>query len=434
MGLFTTLFGDGFKKHRDRGDRLRAEGELGLARAEYETALQAGAKRAEIAVEVAAVRKALGEVKGELAAHNRKKAGQLSQDGLLPEAIEALHFTLELLEDETQAQEVRAELVALMQQLREQESRQAVATTSAEGDEFSGETFRERLEIFLGGLEDDELADGYEEMSDPFLEAVLRLQDGKAEEACGVFETLLAEGEDRPLLHLELGRALLFLSKTERLGEAVGHLRRWVQGHPRDHQAITQLAEALRQAGEPDEATRLLEQVASEAPGESTALQHLAEHLLLLQRFEDAAEAAEEGLEYRPRSAELKQIMGLALHGLGRGGDAAKVLEAVLRERWRVNPETDEIEFDRPTATVLVRTYLADEKLGQAERALDLLQALLRGAPEAELPAIHLAEGQALLQLGRQEEARRKLETALAEAPADSEVAARARKLIEPAA
>ena len=280
--------------------------------------------------------------------------------------------------------------------------------------------------------EDEDVAAQYRQTSRPFLEAVLLLQEGKADEAAASFEQLLAREGATPLLQLELGRALLFRGGATDAAQAVEHLRTWVTQHPDDFGASTSLAEALRQAERPDEATELLFQIAERAPRASLALQHLAEHLVTLGNWAEAAEACEEGLRHRPRSAELKQLLGLSLHGLGRHAEAVKLLEAVLRERWRLNPETGEVEFDRATAAVLIRIYLAAQELNQAERAADLLGAMEREAPEAELPGIHLATAEALLRLGRTEEAKRRVTLARSLAADDPTIEQRAARLFAP--
>lgn len=431
MGLWSTLFGDSFLKHRERGDRYRSAGELGLAKAEYECALRRARGRTE--TELAEVRQALQETKRMLVEANEQRARELAELGCFEEAANALHFALELADEEEAAARLRAELASLDRRQKTHEKAQIDAETKGpEGDEFMGDTFEERFEIFLMGLEDPEVAEQYRARGEAFAQAVLLLQEGEATRAIAALQDLLAGGDDHPLVHLELGRALLFAGGTERSTAAVDHLRRWVDGHPTDYDASTTLAEALRQAGRADEATELLEQVADEAPPDSLALQHLAEHLVILGEWQAAAAACQEGLAHRPRATELKRLLGVALHGLGRSAEATKLMEAVLRERWRFDPETGELEFDRATAASLARIYLAADSLGQAERALDLLRALEQGAPEAERPGLELAMAEALLRLGQRDEARRQLETALALAGENAELGERIRKMLEP--
>jgi len=428
MGIFSALFGDPFPRLLQQAAQHLQQGELGLAKGELEAALRAGKKRPE--AELAPVRTQLAEVRAQLAEINWHKGQELAAAGLTEEAADLFHFALELLEEGEQARRVRQALAELDQQQRQAE--EIDEEVALEGDEFLGKTFEERLEIFLGGIEDEDVAAQYRQTSRPFLEAVLLLQDGKADEAAASFEQLLAREGATPLLQLELGRALLFRGGATDAAQAVEHLRTWVTQHPDDFGASTSLAEALRQAERPDEATELLFQIAERAPRASLALQHLAEHLVTLGNWAEAAEACEEGLRHRPRSAELKQLLGLSLHGLGRHAEAVKLLEAVLRERWRLNPETGEVEFDRATAAVLIRIYLAARELNQAERAADLLGAMEREAPEAELPGIHLATAEALLLLGRTEEAKRRVTLARSLAADDPTIEQRAARLFAP--
>ena len=425
MGLWG-LFGGGFQKHRRRGDEYRARGELGFAKAEYEAALRAARGRGE--EEIAELKGALAEMRRELSRVQRSKGDTLREDGFFDEAQDAYHLALELCEGEGDREAVLAALRGLEKARREEASRQP--ELAPEGDEFLGESLEERFEIFLMGIEDPEVVQAYREQGPDFARILLKLQEGAADEAIPAFEALLAKGEDHPLLHLELGRALLFAGDEEASQRAADHLRVWVDTHTDDHEACTALGEALRQAGCAGDATALLRRVAAQAPPDSMAIQNLAEHHLLLEEFDDAAAAAQRGMVHRPRSLELKKLLGLALHGLGKEAEAAGLLEVVLRERWRYDPETGEVELDRGTAWALARIYLADRSLGEDERARNLLQTLEADAEEPERPLILASLGEVLIRLGELEEARRRLETALALLEDDVELRDRVRGLL----
>ncbi len=425
MGLFDALFGGGFRKHKERGDRYRAEGQLGLAKAEYEAALRASAKEPEAAVEE--LRRLCTATRRDLALERRAEADRLFEDGFLDEAEDAYHVALELLEEGPERDSVQAALRRLDD--AGEDADEGAEEMAAEGDEFLGETFEERFEILLMGLDDPAVAERYEALGRPFAEAVLLLHDGKASEAAAALQALLDGGLDDPLLRLELGRALLFAG-GEGLERAVGYLAAWVDAHPEDLDASAALADALRQQGKVEEAGEVLAAAARVAPPESTALQHLAEHHLGAEQWDAAARAAQKGLLHRPRAVELRRVLGLALHRQGQTREGVKLLEGVLQERWRYDGETGELEFDRGTAWALARIYVAEGNREQRERAEGLLRALEQSAEPEERPRILLSMAEAQLALGRPDEGRRRLETVLALLQADNSLHARAGELL----
>ncbi len=410
MGLWAKIFGSGFERHRKSGERYHASGDLGLARSEYEAALAAGgdapeSERASVQAELAKVRRALADRR--LAEGRRLAAG-----GFGDEAEDAYQLVLELAADASQQQAARDGLRALEEQRVQQ--RQENTELPPEGDEFMGSSPEERFEIFLMGLQDPAQADEYRELGAEFAEAVLLLHEGEAPAAVERLRALRDGGLEHPLADLELGRALLFEGDEGQAQEAATLLQGWARAHPADIQANTALADALRQAGRADEATEVLVELAERNPPDSPAMGHLAEHFHAVGDWEGLVDTAQEALRHVPRSLELKRLLGLGLHGMGKAAEAIGLLEDVLQARWRYDEETGELEFDRGTAWLVARIYLGTAKREQLERAHGLLRALEAGAPAAERPLTLAGQAEALLGLGRTDEARRLLEKARA--------------------
>lgn len=425
MGLWAKLFGSGFQRHRQRGQRYQLDGDLGLARSEYETAM--GAAEGAPEADVQEVREALAAVRLRLSEQRLDEGRELATGGFLDEAEDSYQLALELADQQPQQDAARAALRALEEERVRQ--REVEAELPPEGDEFMGSSPEERLEIFLLGLADPAQAEEYRSLGPEFASAVLQLHEGAAAAAIEGLEALRAAGVEHPLLDLELGRALLFAGDAEHAEQAAELLRPWARAHPADIQANAALADALRQAGQPDEAGAILVELAERNPPESAAMQHLAEHCYAVEDWEGLVETAREGLRHVPRSLELKRLLGLGLHAAGHSAEATGLLEQVLQARWRYDEETDELEFDRGTAWVVARIYVQTGGREQLERAHGLLRALDAHASAAERPLLLASQAEVLLRLGQPDAGRRLAEKARAlldpEAPADPALAQR---------
>ncbi len=426
MGFLSSLFGGGFDKRLQAATRYEEQGELGLAKAEYQAALAKAKGQPEDLV--ARAREGLARVRRGLGLQNLERGQRLAEDGFFDEAEDHLHLALELLEaedDRQQALDALADLERKAIQAPEEEEIQP------EGEEFMGTSQEERFEIFLMGLEDQSLVEEYRSLGPDMASAVLALAEGRPADAATLLEGLLDGGEDHPLVHLELGRAILFTEGRDP-EEAIGHLEAWVAEHPGDWQAGSSLAEALRRAGRVEEATGLLDRMAGEAHGDSLAVQHLAEHYLVLDEFEKAARTAADGLRDHPNDLGLKRLLGMALYKMGRSDQAVKLLEGVLEQTWRYDPDTEELEIDRETAFVLTRIYMAGESDTGLERANGLLRALEQGAQdERERIQLILDQGEIMLRLGARDDGVRLLGNALALASGHEDLAERARGLLD---
>jgi len=170
------------------------------------------------------------------------------------------------------------------------------------------------------------------------------------------------------------------------------------------------MAAAYRDLGEPDTALAELEQFAEEQPRQAfeiTAFQ--AEFLQALGRYEEALEAFDAALVYRPESPSLLLGRGTVLDSLGRSGAAIRE----LRRAARIAPD-DAAVLNALGYTLANRT----RRINEADPLVRLAFELAPGSP-----AIMDSMGWVRYRQGRLEEARSYLEEAYGLFP-DPEVAA----------
>lgn len=208
-----------------------------------------------------------------------------------------------------------------------------------------------------------------------------------------------------------------------------------VESNPADPQAHHALAVALRDAGRMEEAVEHFEKVAELKP-DALHLIDLGAAYLLLERADDAAAAFERALETAPGHP-------VALHHLGKlagvHGDSEKAI-TLYRQALENDPDYLIARFDlaealrnsgqladayrsyervvglEPTSPLELRAFdealfqLAslDLQMGATARAVEFLRVLIESVPDHA--RAHRLLGQALMKLGRAEEARRELE------------------------
>jgi tetratricopeptide (TPR) repeat protein len=216
----------------------------------------------------------------------------------------------------------------------------------------------------------------------------------------------------------------------------VDSLREQVRTHPDDDELRRRLAIALYGARQVDDAVREFETLVQHKPDDTRALLDLALAYGTDARVDDAVGTYRRLLEVSPGHA-------IALHNLGnlayKAGDAAAAIDwyqnaikskpdylfawyhlgdaLKLAERFKeayrayeqvleLEPRTpDELEAFNDSLYKLASLDLA---MGAVDRARQMLEELLRAAPEH--PSAYYAYGQVLLRLGRTEEAQRAFE------------------------
>jgi tetratricopeptide (TPR) repeat protein len=187
-----------------------------------------------------------------------------------------------------------------------------------------------------------------------------------------------------------------------RLGEVIFHelATRLERNRPRGEATAAALAAARERlrAGEPAQAERLCRQVLGDGPGDAELFQVLGAALLGQGKAGEAAAAWEQAVRLRPDSADAHFGLGQALAAAGRREEAV----GRYGEALRLRP-------GHPDVTAALGLTLAE--LGRLEEALPCLDEAARLRPDSPTALHNL--GVALAQAGRPQEAVGTLEGAL---------------------
>jgi len=210
-----------------------------------------------------------------------------------------------------------------------------------------------------------------------------------------VFASLGRDEESMPLLrravqadpassaaHLALAKALM-LQGFER--EAAGHFE-WVQSlRPHDPEVLLGLAEYRSNAGERDEAQRLIDDLLQHHKDHPGGLTERARLALRRNQPVQAEELCRRALTAAPTDAMAWQVMANALHAQGRAADAARALDnhavfdgAAQQLRYLAG----ELEERPNDPDVLAKVGAAYLRLNQPNQAEDYLQRALSVDPE----------------------------------------------------
>ncbi|HLI11267.1 MAG TPA: tetratricopeptide repeat protein [Alphaproteobacteria bacterium] len=229
---------------------------------------------------------------------------------------------------------------------------------------------------------------------------VIRLQQGRLEDAAEVLRQALRRRPKAAEAHYNLGLVLKDLGRSE---EAVACFRNALQLDAKHVEALTALGALLGREGRLDEAVDCYRRATAIKPDDAAAQNSLAGGLIALGRADEAASAARQAIRLKPDYAEAHSNLGDALQGLGRRDEAIACYEKAIA----LKPGYAEAHNNR--GVVLNDLGRLDEAIADYDKALALKPAY----PEA-----HNNRGVALSALGRLEEARADYAAALALRPA----------------
>ncbi len=172
----------------------------------------------------------------------------------------------------------------------------------------------------------------------PYIDLVrTQLQAGDYAAAEAELGKLLDTYPDLHVAHTLLGTALLAQGKRE---QAIAALRTSVELQP-DPETWFNLAIALLQTGNADEAERAIDRTIELRPTMPQAWKYRARLLLEKQRSASAVDAYLESLRLEPRDADTYRQLVLALRSSGRGEEAERYLEHGLRVAIEANSLRD---------------------------------------------------------------------------------------------
>jgi tetratricopeptide (TPR) repeat protein len=257
----------------------------------------------------------------------------------------------------------------------------------------------------------------------------------------------IARGDGGGDLSIDLGLARLYLER-DRAADAIPLLRRIMSEQPQFAEGAVLLAEAQEAVGSPDTAIETLLALIDEQPQFFRGRVQLAEIYDRQRQWTEAAAAWAAVQKLNPRNTE---VMARRATSLINGGQAAEA-QTVLREALKIAPgdvrltfmltqaqrEAGDLEGAETTARALMTAYPDDPRTayllaqtldarGKHQEIVDLLKpAIARirtaNAKPGQLGLLLGAQGLALLQLKRYDEALAAYKDAVAAAPDDTSI------------
>jgi tetratricopeptide (TPR) repeat protein len=417
MSLLGKLFGKRtLEQERAHADELFAAGEFGPAKLSYERAQ-------DLARELPEVKAALGqkidECRDTIAKKRLAEAETLIEQGNLVFAREELQGAME-----TAAS--RELILQAEQRIESLERKQRVIERTAESAETTDE---DRFEVISGGFEDDQYNE-YQAHGEPMKRALLSLHDGKIPEARLALEALAEKADGPRYLWFEIGRARLADGATDEGAEALTKFLATLhaeEGGDARLIAHMELAQLVHARGDFDGAVAHYESALEALPDDPRPYLAMANFFRREQLFDEAIDVLEAALESRDEADpdfRLWLELGLALADAGRDEPAIAQLERVIDYLTRRN------QRDLP-AEGMLRLAGLYEKSERPARALDLYTLLADGSDRQNAFLYELEAARLMQALGLSAEARRMLQRARQDAPADEAVRKRVEELAQ---
>ncbi len=270
----------------------------------------------------------------------------------------------------------------------------------------------ERIALIAGSWEPLQ-AEEVERYGEPFMQAVLALDEERGADAAALLESILLTAKEPSYLYLELGRARLIAGDLvggerdlnlflSRIGPDEGGTARLLA-----HRELVRLA---HERGDREAALAQLEAAAEALDSDPRTYLDLGSYLRLLSRPVEAVEVLEQCTElFENERVEWPVLMelGLAYGEAGTTNKAIEMLEAVIEQ------VTQRGTRDLPPTAVTALAKL-HESQGNLARSADLYRALTEGSDGANHALYHREAARLLGELGLADEARRMAERAAA--------------------
>lgn len=419
MSFFGRLFGSvKAEDEKKRADDLFAEARFYDAKTAYEAAL--GAKDATDALKKACASK-MDACSDALARARIAEAEKHFEHGDLALARAELANAVEVAASES----VKREAEKRMDRAERKDAR-------SQATEDAGPSDDERIVLIAAQWEEAQQEE-YDEYGEPFRDALVQMDKGENEAARVAIEALTKEHSDddpQPVyLYLELARARSRCDDDEGTGKA---LRTFLKRVPDDDRsearvnAYVALAGIAEKAGDDEKAVKQLSKAIEAMPDDPRPYLNLGTYLRARGEGEQAIAFLDMAIdrmdEDRP-SWLAYQELGLAHRDAGNSEKAVDLLEKVLRH-FVQRSVTD---FPSSAALPLAEMH---EKAGNHARAADLYTSLARGSDKANHYVFHVSAARCLEKLDLLEEARRMLTRAEALAEGDAEREKAVAKLI----
>ncbi len=240
-----------------------------------------------------------------------------------------------------------------------------------------------------------------------FMKGTLAAEEEHPEQALEIFDELLVEDAQNPVLHFERAKALAALRK---FGEAEDSLREAISLNPAFYDARKLLGRMLldRSGGDRARVEEALEQLTlayQSQPNDLATALTISQVLLGLGRTDDAKLILDGLLERMPDHRSVNYQYAQVMLRLNRKDEAATYLEKVIAQE----------PYYRPAISQLLDIYEEQGKWSEAATLLEVLEEQEPGNIEMRRQHAYL-----LMRAGSFEQSREILESLLAEDPSDA--------------
>ncbi len=263
-----------------------------------------------------------------------EKAKRAEEEGDLADAADWIKSAMEKCEDDAQLSAMEARRRGLLDRVLD-----AATPFVHLAETVEDPTEPEPMDVdFLFEMLTNTLTESvrtrFHEIDEPFREAVVHLNEGRAEDALDALDTLLDKSPEEGILLLERGRALLLLHRTEEARSAFEAAWDDVGEEPLDEGGALSLpglwAEATLAEGDHLAVVERLEDLASPSRGRTDLFQLYAGTLVAAQGKEAAEPYIREALRYLPGQSDLVLLMAGILASTDRLDEAITGLEASI--------------------------------------------------------------------------------------------------------
>ncbi len=398
MGIWKRLFDGDASKLRDRANAEFDARDFGSAKLTYEKVLAQIPRNAE--EDRRSVEQKIHACLDGIAAARVEEAQRLLNRGDVDLAQVELNGAIEV----ARSDDLKRQAIALRDNI-ERDDAVAQALPVDVSDE-------ERLALIAGQWEGRQ-AEEYEAYGDAFFNALLALHDERFADARQTLEAVLENAPSPRYLYLEVGRARLLDEDIEPGAQALAaFLESLDEGEGSDARlaARLELAELADNAGDTDGALAHYEAAVVELEDDHRPYLAMGNYLRRKQRFADAVEVLEAGLnEMDPVQPDWRiyQELGLALADTERTEDAIAALEQVITTLTT----RQIVDFPPAAATRLAELY---EASGRLDRAADMYRALSQGSDKEQHATYYREAARLLNELGLSDDAHRMNERAQA--------------------
>lgn len=409
MGFFRKLFGGkSFDELRREADAHFEGKRWGDAKLAYDRALDAGKDAPKDDVEK--VRDRIAAARDEIARERIAAGDEMRQLG----ELELARAEYEGAIDTASSGEIVDRARQLIEDLDSHDVNQAIAQSAAGGP--AAQTVEEKWALLTSHWSDAQMEE-YDRYGDEARDALIALDEGRAEEGRKALEQILAAHPDARFLWMAVGRSRgatkdeagaleafrKALERTEDLDEEVGAKDVRLAAH-------LSIGRTLDAMGDVEGAVTAYQAAVDEFEDDYRPYLELGRYLRKTGAPAEAAQVLEAALpfvgEARP-DLSVAQELGLAHADAGDDEKAVQALEGVIAALVQRRA------FDFPPDSTIVLARL-HEKAGRKERAADLWARLAQGTDVARRVEFHREAARLLAELGLEDEARRLLQRASA--------------------